>query len=134
MAGQTDRSSTGQTGPLARRPAAGRPRSSAGRPARVPLPVEIDIAPESLETENAIAESPANIPPDFRPRTLQTQAAYRRLITSGFCGKDAAGLISYVVGLPGCESRWSLAQVNKLLFLKSLYSETNWGKAERRLD
>jgi hypothetical protein len=132
MAGQADRSGTGQTGPTAPRPSAGRPRAKARRPAQVPFPVEIGVSPEPLEIESSIAASPAPIPPDVRPRLVQTQAAYRRLITSGFSSKYAADLIGYVVGLPGCESRWSLTQVNKLLFLRSLYSESDWGRAERR--
>ena len=54
------------------------------------------------------------------------------LITSGFSGQDAAGLISYVVGLPRTDGRWSLSQVNRLLFLRDLYSNTKWGVYERR--
>ena len=72
------------------------------------------------------------ITPDVLPRTVQTQAAYRLLITSGFSGQDAAGLIGYVVGLPACDSRWSLTQVNRLLFLRAIYSDGEWGEAERR--
>jgi hypothetical protein len=47
-------------------------------------------------------------------------------------GEDAAALIGYVVGLPNCDSRWSLSQVNRLLFLRALYSNNDWGEAERR--
>ena len=72
------------------------------------------------------------IPPDILPREIRTQAAYRLLITSGFSGQDAAGLIGYVVGLDPCKSRWSLAQVNRLLFLRALYSDSEWGETERR--
>jgi hypothetical protein len=72
------------------------------------------------------------IPPDILPRLLQTQASYRLLVTSGFSSQDAAGLIGYVVGLGPCESRWSLAQVNRLLFLRDLYSNTRWGETERQ--
>lgn len=81
-----------------------------------------------MDPEIASLETP--IPPDMKPRLLQTQAAYRRLITSGFSGLDAAGLIGYVVGLQPCETRWSLAQVNRLLFLRNLYTNTSWGEAE----
>jgi hypothetical protein len=72
------------------------------------------------------------LPPDIVPRMLQTQAAYRLLVTSGFSTDDAAGLIGYVVGLPPTEARWSISQVNRLLFLRSLYTDTSWGEAERR--
>jgi len=41
-------------------------------------------------------------------------------------------LIGYVVGLPECDSRWSLEQINRLLFLRDLYSNKAWGEVERR--
>jgi hypothetical protein len=63
---------------------------------------------------------------------LQTGAAYRQLVAGGLDGEDAAGLIGYVVGLPASASRWSLEETNLLLFLRDLYSNTDWGKAERR--
>ena len=134
MAGQADRSSTGQTGPMARRLAAGRPNPGARRPARVPVPVEIDVEGSSTPSgPSALAPSPtAPLPPDLLPRELPTQAAYRLLVTSGMPGEDAAALIGYVVGLANCDSRWSLSQVNRLLFLRALYSNNDWGEAERR--
>ena len=113
-----------------RRPAARRPRSGAGRPVFTPVPIEIGIAAEPVDPEATVAA--ARIPPDILPRLLQTQAAYRLLITSGFSGADAAGLIGYVVGLPQGDARWTLSQVNRLLFLRSLYSNSEWGEAERR--
>jgi len=131
MAGNADRSSAGQTGPMFRRPAARRPRSGAGRPVFTPVPVEIGIAAEPVDAEATVAAAP-KIPPDILPRLLQTQAAYQLLIASGFSGADAAGLIGYVVGLPQGDARWTLSQVNRLLFLRSLYSNSEWGEAERR--
>ena len=116
---------------MARRPAAGRPRSSAGRPDRRQVPIEVGAA-EPVERDMTAASVVATIPPDTLPRMLQTQASYRLLITSGFTGQDAASLIGYVVGLPACDSRWSLTQVNRLLFLRALYSNSDWGKDERR--
>jgi hypothetical protein len=68
---------------------------------------------------------------DAVPRPLQTQAAYRRLVSEGISSQEAAGLIGYVVGLAPCESHWSLIQVNRLLFLRNLYNNTDWGSAER---
>ena len=132
MAGKADQS-TGQTGPTPRRPAAGRPRPTAGRPVFTPAPAEISAAaPEQVETGMTSVPSVTELPPDIVPRMLQTQAAYRLLITSGFSTTDAAGLVGYVVGLPPVESRWSISQVNRLLFLRALYTDTSWGEAERR--
>ena len=131
MAGTADRSSAGQTGPMPRRPAAGRPRLG-GRPIFNPVPIEIGAAAEPVDAEAEPVPAVTHIPPDIMPRLLQTQAAYRLLITSGISGADAAGLIGYVVGLPHGESRWTLSQVNRLLYLRSLYSNSDWGEAERR--
>jgi hypothetical protein len=132
MAGQADRGSTGQTGPTARRPAAARPRPRAGRPGRVAIPVEIGAVPPQVIPTRAAALAAELIPPDLLPREVQTRAAYRLLITSGLTGQDAAALIGYVVGLAPGNSRWSLAQVNRLLFLRALYTNSDWGEAERR--
>lgn len=132
MAGKAENSSTGQTGPLGRRPAAGRARPATRQPEHASVPIEIGTESDFLASQALAYELETPIAPDVLPRLLQTQAAYRFLITSGFIGADAAGLIGYVVGLPRCESRWSLAQVNRMLFLRSLYTETKWGEAERR--
>jgi len=131
MAGKADHSSTDQTGPIARRPSAGRTRASAGKTERAAVSIEVGGAaqPISLDLDELVAVAP--IAPDVAPRLVQTQAAYRLLITSGFSGADAAGLIGYVVGLHTCNSRWSLSQVNRLLFLRNLYTNTDWGEAER---
>ena len=117
---------------MARQPAAGRPRQGTGRPERMPLSIEVDPAVPSVNQGKLAIETAAPIPPDLAPRTIQTQAAYRSLVTSGISGPDAAGLIGYVVGLPPCSSRWSLTQVNRLLFLRALYMNSDWGEAERR--
>jgi hypothetical protein len=124
MAGQTDRSSAGQTGPTARRPGAGRPRPADSQAGDTAAPIDVVGAVETV--------SAAPMAPDILPRMLQTQAAYRLLVTSGVSSLDAAGLIGYVLGLPACDSRWSLAQINRLLFLRSLYTESKWGEAERQ--
>ena len=132
MAGQADRGSAGQTGPVARRPAAGHAQSGAPRFGRVPIPIEVEAAVQPagpVKAETAVAPP---IPPDFLPRQLETEAAYKLLVGSGFSGQDAAALIGFVVGLPSCNSRWSLAQVNALLFLRELYSNSDWGESERR--
>ncbi|MGD0247465.1 MAG: hypothetical protein ABSB75_00265 [Candidatus Limnocylindrales bacterium] len=84
---------------------------------------------ESVKTETTVIPP---IPPDFLPRQVQTQDAYQLLVRSGYSGQDAAALIGFVVGLPPCDSRWSLAQINRLLFLRALYSDSDWGEAERR--
>ena len=131
MAGKADQSGTGQTGHTPRRPAAGRPRPTTGRPVFTPAPVGISAA-EQVGSDMTAVPSMVELPPNIVPRMLQTQAAYRLLVTNGFSSTDAAGLIGLVVGLPPVETRWSISQVNRLLFLRSLYTDTSWGEAERR--
>jgi hypothetical protein len=54
------------------------------------------------------------------------------LTAAGLTGAEAAGVIGYVVGLNPCEEPWTLKQVNKMLFLRELYSSGEWAEAERR--
>ena len=75
-------------------------------------------------------ESP--LAPDNMPRAVRTQASYRLLTDTGLTGSEAAGVIGYVVGLNPCEQPWTLKQVNKMLFLRVLYSSGEWAETERR--
>ncbi len=131
MAGQTDRSSAGQTGPLNGQPTSARPRARVSRPDYVRIPIEVGPAPNVICSGAIASLVRSRLAPDATPPQFQTQIAYRSLITSGITGQEAAGLISYVVGLAPCESHWSLLQINGLLFLRDLYRNTDWGKAER---
>jgi hypothetical protein len=88
-------------------------------------------AAQLADQHDTEAPTAAPLPPDLLPRWVQTQEAYRLLLAGGFDGADAAMLIGYVVGLPECDSRWSLEQINRLLFLRNLYSNTEWGTVER---
>jgi hypothetical protein len=130
MAGQTDRSSTGQTGPIARRPAIGRAQPGSVGPRREPIGIEVGPTAKPVGPQSAVSPaSPGTA--EALPRLISTRDAYRQLTESGITGQEAAGLISYVVGLAPCDSRWSLRQVNRLLFLRNLYHETGWGNSER---
>jgi hypothetical protein len=134
MAGRTDRSATGGTGPTSRRSTAGRPRSGSARPKMnsVAVPIEADATPTSMPAELPVSPA-APLAPDLNPRTVETQKAYRILVASGFLGADAASLIGYVVGLPTAgATRWTLPQINRLLFLREVYLKSGWGDDERR--
>jgi hypothetical protein len=74
----------------------------------------------------------APLGPDVLPRTFRTQASYRLLTATGLSTVEAAGLIGYALGLKTGEQPWTLGQVNKVLFLRELYSSDDWGKAERQ--
>jgi hypothetical protein len=117
---------------MARRPGAGRPRSASPQSGSTALPIEVGGVAGPAQPEIPTLASIAPLAPDIMPRMLHTQAAYRLLITSGISAADAAGLIGYVLGLPQCESRWSLKQINSFLFLRSRYNDSKWGEAERQ--
>jgi hypothetical protein len=90
----------------------------------------IPILPDEPEPELELEQ----LPPDVAPRQLTTRAAFTRLLDQGLAEDDAAGLIGFAVGLAQSDSRWSLGQVNKLLFLRDMYSNTGWGRTERKSD
>jgi hypothetical protein len=116
----------------------GRPTPSRARGARnsqaTPVPIGIDPTAPIVDpiAEAAAVAIAKPLPPDMLPRTVRTQVAYRQLVSSGLTGLEAAGIIGYVSGLPTKDSPWTMIQVNRLLFLRSLYSETAWGEAERQ--
>jgi hypothetical protein len=124
MSDQTDRWSMDWAGPPARRPASFG-RGTASRRLRL---AAIPILPDEPELELE------QLPPDVAPRQVATGAAFARLVNEGLPEADAAGLIGFAVGLAQGDSRWSLGQVNKLLFLRDMYSNTRWGQAERKPD
>ncbi len=57
--------------------------------------------------------SPATTPPE-------TRAVYRLLRMKGMSPAEAANLTAFVCGLPTADVRWSLKQVNQLLFLRAM--------------
>jgi hypothetical protein len=54
--------------------------------------------------------------PPPTPRTT-----YFRLQRRGLTQDEAASLTAFMCGLPAADLRWSLGQVNQLLFLQALY-------------
>ena len=131
MAGNADHPSTGGSGRTE-----GRSTRARGRAARwhaTSMPIGIDPTapiPDPLADETTVAVA-APLPPDVLPRKIRTQASYRQLVSSGLTSAEAAGLIGYVSGLPSSAAPWTLIQINRMLFLRALYLESNWGKAER---
>ncbi len=95
------------------------------------VPIGGEAMPLLPEPQATLA-LPAPLAPDHRPQELRTQATYRLLVGSGMPGVDAAAVIGYAVGLGACQSRWTLKEINRLLFLRDLYANSAWGDAERR--
>jgi hypothetical protein len=99
------------------------------------VPIPIDPDPPAGPIERAPERKPVAVsvplPPDLLPAPIRTQGTYRLLISLGLSQTEATGLIGYLVGLPTGKSPWTLAQINRVLFMRELY-QGDWGKAERQ--
>jgi hypothetical protein len=51
---------------------------------------------------------------------LTTRATYRNLILRGLAPDEAANLTAFMAGISVGESRWTLRQINQLLFLREM--------------
>jgi hypothetical protein len=56
-----------------------------------------------------------------------TRATYRLLLLRGLGPEAAANLTAYLCGLPVGEAHWTLAEINRLLFLRELARGGRWG-------
>jgi hypothetical protein len=64
--------------------------------------------------------------PDETTR-LVTRSTYRLLVSRGLAPEEAATLTAFMCGIPIDEVRWSLRQVNELLFLRELARSGRFG-------
>jgi hypothetical protein len=53
-------------------------------------------------------------------RALPTRATYRNLVLRGLAPDEAANLTAYLAGIQVGDSRWTLRQINQLLFLREM--------------
>ncbi len=111
MAGQAPRGSRGQG--RSSRPGSSSPRVATASAAG-PGVASTTISPKCT------TERPATSPP-------ATRAIYRLLLTKGLSPAEAANLTAFMCGLPTTDLRWSLKQVNQLLFLRSMRQEGRFG-------
>jgi hypothetical protein len=58
---------------------------------------------------------------------LITRSTYRNLLVRGLAPEEAANLTAFMCGIPIAEVRWSLRQVNQLLFLRRLAATGRFG-------
>ena len=89
-------------------------------------------------SSTSTAPRPAAKRPNPAPATSDpaTRATYRLLLLRGLAPDEAANLTAYLCGLPVGEARWTLGEINRLLFLRELIRTGRWGLddgAERRL-
>ncbi len=106
MAGQAPRGSRGQG-------RTNRPGTSVATPA-----AKTAHGPRSsvATSSHAPGRTPAKAPSE----TPATRAVYRLLQTKGLTPTEAANLTAFICGLPTTDLRWSLNQINQLLFLRQL--------------
>ena len=82
----------------------------------------------SAATTRKHSASPTAIPAETtRP---QTHSTYRNLVTRGFAPEEAATLTAFLCGIPIAEARWSLRQVNELLFLRAMAQAGRFGSSD----
>jgi len=61
--------------------------------------------------------------------SLATLPTHRALVRKGLTVAEAANLTAYLCGIPLREVQWSLAQVNRLLFIRELHRTGRIGEA-----
>jgi hypothetical protein len=108
-------------------------RSARHLPA-TPVSVGIDGRPPLIDPflGDGVVKVRSAPDPKVLPRKFGLQASYRWLVSDGLTSTEAAGLIGYVAGLPRQLSPWTIDQITRLLFLRALYHEDEWGEAERQ--
>ncbi|MEA2536803.1 MAG: hypothetical protein QOF11_1037 [Chloroflexota bacterium] len=67
--------------------------------------------------------------PALPARDMATRATYRQLLLKGLLPEEAANLTAFLCGLHVGSGRWTLAEVNRLLFLRRLAQTGSWGNA-----
>ena len=72
-----------------------------------------------------------NAPRTPRPGDdVLTGTTYRRLLMQGLAPTEAANLTAFLCGIPIAEVRWSLRQVNQLLFLREMARTGRFGPGD----
>jgi hypothetical protein len=133
MAGLADNQDSSGHGRTPRSRASFHARSARHLPA-TPVSIGIDGRPPLADPFlGDVAVTVRSAPdPKVLPRKFGLQASYRWLVSDGLTSTEAAGLIGYVAGLPRQLSPWTIDQITRLLFLRALYHEGEWGEAERK--
>ncbi len=76
--------------------------------------------------------SPAPTPAPDETAGLETRSTYRLLVSRGLTPDEAATLTAFMCGIPIADVRWSIRQVNQLLFLTSHGSHRTLRRLGRR--
>lgn len=82
----------------------------------------------------AASGSPAGMarrtPDPETPRAVATRATYRLLMMRGLAPDEAANLTAYMCGLPVADGHWTIAEINRLLFLRELNRSGRFGESD----
>jgi hypothetical protein len=65
-------------------------------------------------------EAPTSIEARTAPDPVVTRATYRALLLKGLAPDEAANLTAFICGIQVGDQRWTLREVNRLLFLREL--------------
>jgi hypothetical protein len=68
-----------------------------------------------------VAATSVTLPPTIPEPSLAPHRTYRALLRKGLTITEASNLTAYLCGIPLNDVQWSLAQVNKLLFVRELH-------------
>jgi hypothetical protein len=101
-----------------------RPGSSLSRAAEVSTAAP-GVAPTRTTPKRRAAPAAAPAP--------ATRAIYRLLLMKGMTPAEAASLTAFMCGLPTTDLRWSLRQVNQLLFLRRMRQTGRFGGTDGSL-
>jgi hypothetical protein len=82
----------------------------------------------SAATTRKRSASSAAAPAETTP--LVTRSTYRSLVSRGLAPDEAATLTAFMCGIPIAEVRWSLRQVNELLFLRAMAQAGRFGSSD----
>src|ERR1051325_1018373 len=67
------------------------------------------------------------------PGELPTRSTYRSLIIRGLAPDEAANLTAWLAGIEVGDARWTLRQVNQLLFLRQMNRSGHFAETPDRL-
>jgi hypothetical protein len=115
MAGQAQRGSSGRG--RSQHPA------SSSRSRAAASAVASGRSPSSSRTRSKAAPAPTV----DSPTTPITRTTYRLLLQRGLSTEEAVALTAFLCGIPIDQVRWSLRQINQLMFLRELARTGRFG-------
>ena len=109
MAGQARRGTRGQ-----------------GRSQRDDSSYPVLAAASAAVSGSATATSTVDLSAETQP-SVATRSTYRHLLLKGMAPEEAANLTAYMAGIPVGAARWTLKQINQLLFLRQMNQTGRFG-------